>query len=65
MIRFEVLQPETLDQAIQMLVEHGQEARVLAGGTDLVVALRFRNARPKYMEAFWNLVNWEYVAGNL
>ena len=25
----------------------------------------YRNARPKYVEAFWNLVNWDYVAKNL
>ncbi len=25
----------------------------------------YRNARPKYLEAFWNLVNWEFVAKNL
>ncbi len=25
----------------------------------------YRNARPKYMEAFWNLVNWDFIAGNL
>jgi Fe-Mn family superoxide dismutase len=24
----------------------------------------YRNARPKYLEAFWNLVNWEFVAQN-
>lgn len=24
----------------------------------------YRNARPKYLEAFWNLVNWEFVARN-
>lgn len=25
----------------------------------------YRNARAKYVEAFWNLVNWEFVAGNM
>lgn len=24
----------------------------------------YRNARPKYIEHFWNLVNWEFVAKN-
>jgi len=24
----------------------------------------YRNLRPKYVEAFWNLVNWEFVAAN-
>ncbi|MCW7469171.1 MULTISPECIES: superoxide dismutase [Leptospira] len=25
----------------------------------------FRNARPKYVEAFWNLVNWDFANQNL
>ena len=25
----------------------------------------YRNARPKYMESFWNLVNWDFVASNM
>ncbi len=25
----------------------------------------YRNARPKYLEAFWNLVNWQFVSDNL
>ena len=25
----------------------------------------YRNARPKYVEAFWNLVNWEFAANQL
>ena len=24
----------------------------------------YRNARPKYVESYWNLVNWEFVAQN-
>ncbi len=24
----------------------------------------YRNARPKYVESFWNLVNWKFVAAN-
>ena len=25
----------------------------------------YRNARPKYIEAFWQLVNWSFVAEQL
>jgi Fe-Mn family superoxide dismutase len=25
----------------------------------------YRNARPKYLEAFWNLVNWEFAASQM
>ena len=25
----------------------------------------YRNARAKYVEAFWNLVNWDFVAANM
>ncbi len=25
----------------------------------------YRNSRPKYLEAFWNLINWEFVEENL
>jgi len=24
----------------------------------------YRNLRPKYLEAFWKLVNWEFVESN-
>ena len=32
--------PTTLDEAVRLLSEHGEKARIMAGGTDLIVQLR-------------------------
>ncbi len=37
------LVPETLPQALKMLAEHNGRARVIAGGTDVIVELRRRD----------------------
>ena len=37
---FDVLVPRTLAEAEQMLADHGEEAALIAGGTDLLVKLR-------------------------
>lgn len=38
--------PDSLDEAIRLLIEHGDEAKVLAGGQSLVPLLNLRLARP-------------------
>ncbi|HVS62112.1 MAG TPA: xanthine dehydrogenase family protein subunit M [Thermoanaerobaculia bacterium] len=43
---FEYRCPETLEEALSLLAEHGDEARPLAGGQSLVPAMSFRLARP-------------------
>ena len=43
---FEYARPSTLDEAIAILDEHGSDARVLAGGTDLIIRLRDRSLQP-------------------
>lgn len=55
MVRFEYLEPKTLQKAITFLSQHGNEAKVLAGGTDLIRALKQRTLRPRY------LVNIKYI----
>lgn len=46
MRRFAYERPTTLAQAMQLLADAGDDARVLAGGTDLVVGLRDDSIRP-------------------
>ncbi len=38
--RFEYLAPKTLDEACQLLKEKGPDARLMAGGTDLLIKLK-------------------------
>jgi 2-furoyl-CoA dehydrogenase FAD binding subunit len=43
---FDYLRPESAEEALSMLAEHGDEAKVLAGGQSLVPALNMRLLRP-------------------
>lgn len=43
---FAYARPETLAEAVSLLHEHGSDARVLAGGTDLIIRLRDRTLTP-------------------
>jgi CO/xanthine dehydrogenase FAD-binding subunit len=38
--------PETIEQALDLLSEHGDEGKILAGGQSLVPAMNFRLAQP-------------------
>src|SRR5215470_6850530 len=44
---FQYAAPETLDDALSLLREHGDEAKVLAGGQSLIPILHYRLARPR------------------
>lgn len=43
---FQYLRPRTIDEVIKVLDEHGPAARLLSGGTDLLVRLRSGHTRP-------------------
>ncbi len=47
MVKFDYHAPDTLEQAVSLLTEHGEAARVMAGGTDLVVKMSHGLLRPK------------------
>jgi carbon-monoxide dehydrogenase medium subunit len=44
--RFEYARPSTLAEAVGLLAQEGERARVLAGGTDLLIRLRDRTLTP-------------------
>lgn len=47
MIRpFTYLRPASIDETVRLLAEHGPDARLLAGGTDLLIRLRDGSLRP-------------------
>lgn len=49
---FEYLAPRTVDEAARLLAEHGETARPIAGGTDIVVQMKENTTRfpyPQYL----------------
>jgi carbon-monoxide dehydrogenase medium subunit len=43
---FDYARPDTLDEVVDLLAQHGSEAKVLAGGQSLMPLLNFRMLRP-------------------
>jgi 4-hydroxybenzoyl-CoA reductase subunit beta len=60
--KFECLYPTTLQEALNLLDEHKDEARIIAGGTDLVVAMKQRRAVPKYLINPKNIANLSTIS---
>ena len=58
---FEYLEPESLDEALNMLVEHSDRTAILAGGTDLIDRLNKRLVNPATMMSLKNLSELDYI----
>ena len=49
MIAFEYVEPESLEEALTLLEQHGEDAKALAGGTGLVNLMKQRLVQPAYL----------------
>ncbi len=58
---FDYARPETLDEAIGLLVRHGDEAKLLAGGHSLLPAMKLRLAQPKTVIDLGRLSDLNYL----
>ncbi|HUS79456.1 MAG TPA: xanthine dehydrogenase family protein subunit M [Patescibacteria group bacterium] len=48
-IQFEYHAPKSLDEAVELLEKYGEDAHVLAGGTDLIPHMKQRRIEPKHI----------------
>jgi len=59
--RFEYLGPETLEDTLDLLADHKDDARILAGGTDLLVRMKKGLLSPKVLISLKALNNLSYL----
>ena len=46
---FKLVRPRTTAEAVSLLAQHGPDAQVVAGGTDLIPSMRQRLFEPKFV----------------
>jgi CO/xanthine dehydrogenase FAD-binding subunit len=56
MRQFTYLTPRTLDEAISLLQSHGERAKYIAGGTDVLVKIKEGKAAPDYLISLKHII---------
>lgn len=64
MIKFDYLEPESLDEALALLERHGDDARVIAGGTALIIWMRQRLLMPKIVISLAKIPDFGAISFN-
>ena len=64
MISFEYDEPASLDAALQILAERGDEARAIAGGTALINLMKQRLVQPAYVVSLRRIPGFDVISRN-
>ena len=64
MARFDYLEPHSVDEALQMLAEHGDKTRLVAGSTDFLVRWRTGVWRPESVVCMQHVPGLDYINWN-
>lgn len=59
--QFDYLAPKTLDEAVGLLAQHPDEAKVLAGGHSLIPAMKLRLATPQILIDLGRIKDLSYI----
>jgi carbon-monoxide dehydrogenase medium subunit len=58
---FEYLRPKTIPEAIALLQQYGDDAKILSGGQSLIPMMKFRLARPSYLIDINRIAGLSYI----
>jgi carbon-monoxide dehydrogenase medium subunit len=58
---FDYLRPQTLDEAVSLLAQHGENAKILAGAHSLLPAMKLRLAQPKVVIDIGRITGLSYI----
>jgi len=61
-MRFEYLEPTTIEEAISILIQYGGKAKVIAGGTDLVMQMRNKAITPEYVVDITGIPGLDFIS---
>ena len=64
MIRFDYQEPTTLKKAFSLMEKHGDDARVIAGGTSLIIMMRQRLLMPKLVISLGRIPKFDKITFN-
>ena len=58
---FEYFNPQSVQEAIELMDRYGDEAKIIAGGQSLVPMMNFRLARPEILIDINGIKELEYI----
>lgn len=58
---FKYIAPNSLEEALELMAEHGDEAKILAGGQSLIPAMNFRVLQPSVLVDLNRVAELDYI----
>jgi carbon-monoxide dehydrogenase medium subunit len=59
---FEYFEPRNVDEAVSLLVKYGEAAKIIAGGTDLILRMQSGTRKPRYIINMKAIPGLDYIS---
>jgi len=61
MVKFDYLEPQSIQEACALLERHGEEAKLIAGGTALLIWMRMKLLNPRVVVSLAKIPNFDFI----